>query len=440
MPNQNRSSRTQSKRTSSKSNASSSRNSQRRSGKKLTLADRDRRKGSYRSRSGKGNNNRNSSRRGRFANTKSLDPKMFMNDVVELTEEEKPEITNTFADFGFVDKLSQNISKKGYVTPTPIQDQTIHFALEGKDVLGLANTGTGKTAAFTLPIINALAKMTGRQNTQALVIAPTRELALQIEQEFKSFVHGMKLYSTICVGGLSIHKQKIQLRRKPHVVIGTPGRLKDLIQQGELDLSKISMFVLDEVDLMLDMGFIDDIRFIIDKIPQQRQTFCFSATMTPTIEKLVNSVMKDPVQVSVKTGDTSANVQQDVVFAKNSKHKWETLMDMFGNKDFEKVLIFCETKSFVQRLSDDLNDAGVKTDAIHGDKTQPQRQRALRKFKENQVQVLVATDVAARGLDIPNVSHVINYDTPRVYEDYVHRIGRTGRAGKMGNAITFVKK
>lgn len=388
---------------------------------------------------GRGRSGGGGGRGGRFANTKALDVNLFMNDVVEIKEEEKVAITNTFADFGFVDQLEANIVKKGYVTPTPIQDQTIHFALEGKDVLGMANTGTGKTAAFTLPIINELAKIGGRQETRALVIAPTRELAQQIEQEFRTFTPNMKLFSTLCVGGLSIHKQKIQLKRHPHVVIGTPGRLKDLWQQGVLDLSRVSMFVLDEVDLMLDMGFIDDIQFLVAKIPVNRQTFCFSATMTNTIKRLVESVMNEPVQVSVKTGDTSANVQQDIVYASNSKDKWDKLIDMFGDQKFEKILIFCETKSFVQRLSDDLNDAGVRTEAIHGDKSQPQRQKALRRFKDDTVQVLVATDVAARGLDIPDVSHVINYDTPRVYEDYVHRIGRTGRAGKLGNAITFVK-
>jgi ATP-dependent RNA helicase RhlE len=377
--------------------------------------------------------------RGRYGSKmKALDPKLFMNDVVEITPEMEVHITNTFKDFGFDERLEANIIKKGYITPTPIQDQTIVHAMEGRDILGMANTGTGKTAAFTLPIINALTKFKD-QRTRALVIAPTRELAQQIEQEFRSFSPGMRMFSTLCVGGLSIHKQKVQLRRDPHVVIGTPGRLKDLINQGVLDLSDISMFVLDEVDLMLDMGFIDDIRDIVSEIPEERQTLFFSATMTDTIKTLIKTIMKDPVTVSVKTGDTSANVQQDVIYSKSSKEKWDSLMDMFADQDFEKVLIFCETKSFVQRLCDDLNDNGVKADAIHGDKSQPQRQRALRKFKENNVQVLVATDVAARGLDIPNVSHVINYDTPRAYDDYVHRIGRTGRAGKLGKAITFVK-
>ena len=378
-------------------------------------------------------------RGGRYgSNQKALDVNLFINDVVEITPETQVAITNSFADFAFDERLTQSVIKKGYVTPTPIQDQTIKFALEGRDVLGMANTGTGKTAAFVLPIVNSLLKMKG-QKTSALVIAPTRELAQQIDQEFKSFTGGMRLFSTLCVGGLSIHKQKQQLRRDPHVIVGTPGRLMDLYRQGFLHLDDVSMFVLDEVDLMLDMGFVDDIRFLVDCIPTERQTLCFSATMTDPIKRLIDTVMVDPVNVSVKTGDTSDNVKQDVIYAKSSNEKWNKLIAMFDEEDFEKILIFCETKSFVQQLCDNLNELGVRSEAIHGDKSQPHRQRALRNFKENNVQVLVATDVAARGLDIPNVSHVVNYDTPRAYEDYVHRIGRTGRAGKLGKAFTFVK-
>lgn len=370
---------------------------------------------------------------------KALDPNLFMNDVKELTPEQTHEIKHAFVDFDFVPELTENITKKGYVTPTPIQDQTIHFALEGKDVLGLANTGTGKTAAFCLPIINSLFQNASK-GVNSLVIAPTRELAQQIEQEFKSFSHGMKLYSTLCVGGLSIHKQKQALRRDPHIVIGTPGRLKDLFKQGCLDLRNVSTFVLDEVDLMLDMGFIDDIRFIIAQIPEDRQTLCFSATMTEPIKKLLGTVMNNPETVSVKTGDTSANVQQDVAYARNTMEKWEKLLEILDEKEVDKVLIFCETKSFVQQICDRLNDEGIGAESIHGDKSQPHRQRALKKFKDDVVQVLVATDVAARGIDIPNVSHVINYDTPRIYQDYCHRIGRTGRAGKLGRSITFLKQ
>ena len=391
------------------------------------------------SRGGRGGGGGRGGRGAYGSKMKALDPNLFMNDVKELTPEQTHDIKHSFNDFTFTDELRENIKKKGYVTPTPIQDQTIHFALEGKDVLGLANTGTGKTAAFCLPMINNLSKQSTK-GINALVIAPTRELAQQIEQEFKSFSHGMKLYSTLCVGGLSIHKQKQSLRRDPHVVIGTPGRLKDLFKQGCLDLRNVSTFVLDEVDLMLDMGFIDDIRFLINEIPEERQTLCFSATMTEPIKRLLGTVMNDPETVSVKTGDTSANVQQDVAYARNTKEKWDKLLEILDEAEVEKVLIFCETKSFVQQICDRLNDEGIGAESIHGDKSQPHRQRALKKFKDDVVQVLVATDVAARGIDIPNVSHVINYDTPRIYQDYCHRIGRTGRAGKLGRSITFLKE
>ncbi len=391
------------------------------------------------SRGGRGGGGGRGGRGAYGSKMKALDPNLFMNDVKELTPEQTHDIKHSFNDFTFTDELRENIKKKGYVTPTPIQDQTIHFALEGKDVLGLANTGTGKTAAFCLPMINNLSKQSTK-GINALVIAPTRELAQQIEQEFKSFSHGMKLYSTLCVGGLSIHKQKQSLRRDPHVVIGTPGRLKDLFKQGCLDLRNVSTFVLDEVDLMLDMGFIDDIRFLINEIPEERQTLCFSATMTEPIKRLLGTVMNDPETVSVKTGDTSANVQQDVAYARNTKEKWDKLLGILDEAEVEKVLIFCETKSFVQQICDRLNDEGIGAESIHGDKSQPHRQRALKKFKDDVVQVLVATDVAARGIDIPNVSHVINYDTPRIYQDYCHRIGRTGRAGKLGRSITFLKE
>lgn len=395
-------------------------------------------RGSFRSKNNR-NRSRGSNRRNQSSKSTAIDVNLFINDVKELKPEQVVQIKHTFKDFAFDNRLAENILKKGYETPTPIQDQTIMHALKGTDVLGMANTGTGKTAAFILPVINKLQQIK-KQETRALVIAPTRELAQQIEQEFKSFTGGLKLYSTLCVGGLSIHKQKTQLRRRPHVVIGTPGRLKDLHNQGFLHLENVSMFVLDEVDLMMDMGFHEDISFIVDQIPKQRQTLCFSATMTDTIQKLIDRIMNDPIKVSVKTGDTSDNVQQDAIYTKNSKDKWNKLVNMLDDESFEKILIFCKTKSFVQQLSDDLNKKGVLTESIHGDKSQPQRQKALSKFKNDKVNILVATDVAARGLDIPNVSHVINYDVPQNYEDYIHRIGRTGRAGKKGMAYTFVKQ
>ncbi len=320
----------------------------------------------------------------------------------------------------------------------PIQDQAIPPALDGCDVLGLANTGTGKTAAFLLPIIQKL--LHTKRRDSVLILAPTRELAQQINDEFRRFTPGLGLYSTVLVGGVNINPQIKDLRRHPHVIIGTPGRTKDLLNQRELSLASVDTFVLDEADRMLDMGFIRDIRFIAERVPATRQTLCFSATITPEVEKLIDDFMSHPVKVSVRTADTSDNVDQDVIFHGDKNEKVDMLHEMLGFDGFDRVLVFANTKFGSQRLADTLSKKGVPSVAIHDNKSQGQRQRALNDFKQGKVNVLVATDVAARGLDIPDVSHVINFDPPIQYEDYVHRIGRTGRAGKKGKALTFVEK
>jgi ATP-dependent RNA helicase RhlE len=365
-----------------------------------------------------------------------INPEKFVNQAVAAKDEVKYVSTHTFSDFGFSPELQRNIDNHGYVHPTPIQDQSIPATLQGKDMIGLANTGTGKTAAFTLPIIQHLLNKQGR--SMALIVAPTRELAVQIDEEFRIFAKGLRLYSAICVGGASLHRQISQLNRHPQVVIGTPGRLKDLINQGALKLGGTEILVLDEADRMLDMGFIRDIKFLIAELPEKRQSLCFSATITPEIEWLLKELLTDPVTVSVRTSETSDHVQQDVIKASSKEEKFQILSDLLRKPEFEKVLVFGQTKYGVQRLADNLSKEGLTAEAIHGNKSQPQRQRALQSFKNNQVKVLVATDVAARGLDIPNVSHVINFDQPNTYEDYVHRIGRTGRAGAKGQALTFV--
>ncbi|HSX48137.1 MAG TPA: DEAD/DEAH box helicase [Candidatus Nanoarchaeia archaeon] len=341
-----------------------------------------------------------------------------------------------FADFPFDERLHRNIVAKGYEIPTPIQDEAIVPVMAGRDLIGLANTGTGKTAAFLLPIINRF--LVERQGL-ALIVVPTRELANQIDEEFKGFARGLNLYSALLVGGASMGAQINALQRRPQFVIGTPGRIKDLINQGRLRLQTTSVLVLDEADRMVDMGFIRDIRFIIGQLPEKRQSLCLSATMTPEIERLVNELQINPIKVSVRTSETSDHVEQNIIKAVSRDHKTQILRELLGQPEFSKVLIFGDTKYGVQRLADNLAKDGIKTAAIHGNKSQPQRQRALEAFKKEQVQVLVATDVAARGLDIPNVTHVINYDQPKTYDDYVHRIGRTGRAGARGNALTFVQ-
>jgi len=380
-------------------------------------------------------------RRGNGGNkqqSKYIDPSKFVNKAKPAQEVVVFEPKHKFADFPFAAPLQANIASHGYVNPTPIQDEAIMPVLEGRDLIGLANTGTGKTAAFLLPILSRLIE--DPNSVRALIMAPTRELAVQIDDEFRAFSKGLGLYSALCVGGVNIGPQIKQIKRGPHLVIGTPGRLKDLVQQKALRLGAANMLVLDEADRMLDMGFIRDINFLVDQLDTNRQSLCFSATITPEIKTLIDGMLKDPVTVSVRTSETSEHVEQDVVRATSKEHKLELLEELLHQPDFEKVIVFGQTKHGVQRLAEKLSKSGIPAEAIHGNKSQGQRQRALDAFKKNNVRVLVATDVAARGLDIPNVSHVINFDQPNTYEEYVHRIGRTGRAGKKGKALTFIAK
>lgn len=376
------------------------------------------------------------SNRSRFNNTTNIDPSRFVNKVTELTEETKYVATHTFNDFSMDAKLKQNVAARGFEHPTPIQDQSIPHILQGKDLVGMANTGTGKTGAFLLPLLH---KVFHNRSEKVLIIAPTRELAVQIKEEFMAFAKGMGIYATICIGGANIRPQMYELRRNPHFVIGTPGRIKDLSERKSLYLASFGNIVLDEVDRMLDMGFINDIKKIIAQLRPERQSLFFSATTTPEITALMGSFLKDPIHVSVKTRDTSANVDQDIVKVVNRNQKIETLHDILNKDDVSKVLIFGQTKRGVEKLTNELIDRGFKAVSIHGDKPQFQRQKALGQFKQDHANIMVATDVAARGLDIPDVTHVINYELPQTYEDYVHRIGRTGRANKKGVALTFVE-
>lgn len=352
-----------------------------------------------------------------------------------IVEEEKPYIpTHQFAELEVDEKLKKNIITKGYVTPTAIQDASIPDVLKGRDVIGIANTGEGKTAAFLIPLIN---KMILHPNEKVLVVIPTRELALQIDEEFMGFARGLGIYSVLLVGGASINMQIERLRRKVRMVIGTPGRIKDLIERGELDLSGYKNLVLDEADRMLDMGFIHDIKYLIGMLPKERHTLFFSATFSREIESLANTLLHNPLKISVKKADTGKNIDQDVVRV-SKDDKFPTLCKLLSEPEFKKVLVFGRTKHGVEKIAIALAREGFKVASIHGNKSQPQRQYALKQFKDEKVQILVATDVAARGLDIPNVTHVINYELPSSYDDYVHRIGRTGRAGKKGIALTFV--
>lgn len=378
------------------------------------------------------NNNRN-----KFGG-KQIDTSKFVNRAIAIAEEAPYEPQHKFTDFGLNKKITDTIEYLGYKNPTPIQDQCIRPALEGLDVIGLANTGTGKTAAFLLPTIEKL--HANRDLVSVLVLAPTRELAQQIDADFKKFSAGQKLYSTIVVGGANINRQIQQIKRGPHVIIGTPGRIKDLISRKALRLQNVTTFILDEADRMCDMGFVKDIRSIGEELSSNRQTLCFSATMTNDVKAIVQEFTKDPFTVSVVKNATNDHIEQNVVHATDKAHKIELLSEMLKKDDFEKVIVFGETKFGVQRLADRITKDITPAVAIHGNKSQAQRERALNSFKKGEARIMVATDVAARGLDIPNVSHVINFDPPKQYEDYVHRIGRTGRAGKTGQALTFVVK
>lgn len=354
--------------------------------------------------------------------------------------EEKPYVPkHTFSDFPFNPLLHKNIAKAGYIHPRPIQDQAIPHIVAGKDVFGMANTGTGKTAAFLLPLIEKIAKTKGQNKRETvLVMAPTRELALQIESDFKNLAFGFGMFSVGAVGGLPINKQIREIDRGISFIIGTPGRLKDLLDRKVLDLSNCHSVVLDEADRMLDMGFRDDMVSIIGKTPKERQTLFFSATLSPEIKKLTGEFLKDPVFISVITGVTAKNIDQDVIRVRTKEEKIDRLHEVLKKDGSDKVLIFRERKHHVDELAKDLNHAGFKVGAIHGDKRSRERIRTLDLFKQDKINILIATDVAARGLDIPDVTHVINYDVPQTYDTYVHRIGRTGRAGKKGTALTFV--
>ena len=345
------------------------------------------------------------------------------------------ESKHTFSDFQIDERLKANIVKKGYTTPTPIQDQSIPVALTGRDIVGLAETGTGKTAAFLIPLIDKVLK---DPTQRVLIMAPTRELAVQIGDEFRGFVGGLGLHSVTAVGGANINQQIRQLRTGAQFLIGTPGRLMDLMERGELNLAKCSNVVLDEADRMLDMGFIVSMRYILGKMSAERHTLFFSATLSREIEMLIGEFLNDPVRVSVKKHETSKNVDQDIVRVAPGKTKYDHLAELLKDREFTKVLVFGRTKHGVEKLYKSLKQQGFAVESIHGNKTHGQRQRSLGLFKDERVQILVATDVAARGLDIPKVTHVINFDQPNSYEDYVHRIGRTGRAGQTGKALTFV--
>ncbi|MEK7462207.1 MAG: DEAD/DEAH box helicase [Patescibacteria group bacterium] len=375
---------------------------------------------------------------GRGRKQPTFDPSQYINKnpVDASVEEVVYTPKHTFRDFKLNQQIADNVLGLGIENPSPIQDQIIPLILEGKDVIGLAETGTGKTAAFLLPLID---KTMREKNQVTLILTPTRELALQIEVEFRKFGAGLKQFSTTCVGGTNINPQLRALRRQNHFIIGTPGRILDLIERKALRPSIVTNVVLDEADRMLDMGFIHDMRRILADVSKDRQTLFFSATMTTEAERLVNDFMRSPKTISVKKKDTTNSIAQDVVPYEHV-HKFDTLLALLSKDELKRVIIFGAMKHSVEKLAQELYKNGVKAESIHGNKSHGQRQRSLNAFKSGQARVLVATDVAARGIHVDNVTHVINYDLPNTFDDYVHRIGRTGRGTKRGQALTFVPK
>lgn len=374
---------------------------------------------------------RGNSRKGRG---QYIDPSRFVKAAAPVIIGEEYVPTHSFSDFEANDLIKQNLAAKGFTSPTPIQDQAIPLGLAGKDVIGIASTGTGKTAAFAVPILHKLMLQPGR----ALIVAPTRELAQQIDDEFRSIAKNSNLSGAVLIGGAGIGPQLRDLRHSPQIVIGTPGRIKDHLERGTLNLSQFHYVVLDEVDRMLDMGFINDVRDILSQLSPERQSFFFSATMDTKVSNLIQTFSNDPVTIALKSGEASDHVHQDVVNYVGNMEKLDKLHDVLTDKQVSKAIVFDETQRSVERLANELVARGFNAESIHGGKTQGQRQRALNRFKKNEITILVATDVAARGIDVADISHVINYSQPQSYDDYVHRIGRAGRAGRIGYALTFV--
>jgi ATP-dependent RNA helicase RhlE len=381
-----------------------------------------------------GNRRRSSSGGGGKRRGEYINPDRFVA-VAKPTQASDYTAKHRFEDFEIDPILMRNLKAKGFEVPSPIQDQTVPLGLQGRDVIGIANTGTGKTAAFAIPVIHGLIT---RQNARALIVAPTRELAQQIEDECRSIGKGGGFTGAVLIGGTGMGSQLRDLRNRPRLVIGTPGRIKDHMERGTLNLEQFNMVVLDEVDRMLDMGFLPDVSYILKALSPQRQSFFFSATMDPRVQGLIRTFSNDPETVSVKSGESSDHVNQDVVRFSGNHDKMDKLHDILLKQEVAKVIVFDETQRSVERLSNELVARGFAADAIHGGKSQGQRQRALDSFKASKTKILVATDVAARGIDVVDITHVINYSQPQSYQDYVHRIGRAGRAGRVGHALTFV--
>src|SRR2546423_225509 len=342
-----------------------------------------------------------------------------------------------FSKLGLTDALVRGCESQGYIEPTPIQRQAIPVVLSGSDLIGCAETGTGKTAAFLLPILQRMMERP-RPGIRALILAPTRELVSQIEESYRQLAPKGSPRCVSIIGGASMERQREALRRGVGLIVATPGRLLDLIERGHINFAHIEVLVLDEADRMLDMGFWPSISRVLEKLPAKRQTLLFSATMSPEIEKLARATMKNPKLVEVSPRGVAPLTVEQAAYPVATESKTALLLDLLERERFERVLVFTRTRRGAERLSHILTARDHSVNRIHSDRTQPQREAALRGFRDGKTRVLVATDIAARGLDVDAVSHVINYDVPAAPEDYVHRVGRTGRAGNQGKAITIV--
>jgi ATP-dependent RNA helicase RhlE len=348
-------------------------------------------------------------------------------------------MNSNFSDLALIDPILRAINEEGYTEPTPIQVAAIPMVLEGKDLLATAQTGTGKTAAFAIPILQMLCADTNRntQHPRALILTPTRELALQIDESFRAYGRHMRQRTAVILGGVSQVPQMRALRRRPDIVVATPGRLLDLMSQGHVNLSQIEMLVLDEADRMLDMGFVHDVRRIVSHSPKQRQTLLFSATLSSDIKRLASDMLIEPEMVAVTPAASVSNhIEQRVLFVEQSD-KRALLEDILGHESVHRALVFTRTKHRADRIARQLSDHGISADAIHSNKSQGARQRALAQFDQGRIKVLVGTDIVARGIDVNGISHVINFEMPNDPESYVHRIGRTARAGADGVALSL---
>lgn len=347
----------------------------------------------------------------------------------------------TFKDLDLISPILEAVESEGYTIPTPIQERAIPLILAKKDILGCAQTGTGKTAAFAIPILQLLSEIPdedkGRKNIKALILTPTRELAIQIEESFKAYGKFLKLKHLVIFGGVPQKKQTDALRNGVDILVATPGRLLDLMDQKFVHLQHIKMFVLDEADRMLDMGFVHDVKKVIAKLPAKKQSLFFSATMPTEIVTLADKILVDPAKVEVTPVSSTANTIKQAVYFVDKKNKKNLLIDLLEDESIQSALVFSRTKHGANKIAQDLNKKGIVTEAIHGNKSQNARQQALGNFKSGKTRILVATDIAARGIDVDNLSHVINYELPNIPETYVHRIGRTGRAGANGIALSF---